>query len=65
MAARFPNTDDEIITSVECAEYCEENDMTFPIPNYSGSYMHLWSVAYNADTLAPSVVKAYSFIGDD
>lgn len=65
MAARFPNTDDEIITSIECAEYCEENDMTFPIPNYSGSYMHLWSVAYNADTLAPSIVKAYSFIGDD
>lgn len=62
-AVRFPNTDDEILTCVECAQFCDNNELTFPIPNFVGPYIQLWSVAYNADTLVPSLVKAYSFHG--
>lgn len=65
LAVMHPNTEEEYMYCVPCANFCDEHDLPHPSPVFVNTYIGLWAVAYDAETLVPSTVKAYSFMTKD
>lgn len=65
LAAMYPNTDEEYFYCVPCANFCDEHDLPHPAPKFVNPFVSMWAVAYHAETLVPTTVKAYTFFSKE
>lgn len=49
---------------VTIKQFCQQHSLTVPAPDEQLNNMGYWSFAYDSDTLAPELVKAYVFQKD-